>query len=171
MSYEQFQDLEQIRKWTTSRVREDLCNVHEAYQYFRYKYKVKPHQQPKKVEHEQHIDDIINENERNETEDKQETEEDTNESVTLGVQHRGKISTKEASRILRAFWPKNIVKDVKVRKRMEIVDVAPDYQPLWVVVKFARNYTFENYLDWPAHEDNWPDAFDKGLFREELDWC
>ena len=39
--------------------------------------------------------------------------------------------------------------------------------PLWVVVRMAPGYTFENYLDWPEYEDNWPLGFDKGLFKEE----
>ena len=91
------------------------------------------------------------------------------EVATLGVQHRGKISTKEATKVLRLFWPKHIVKSVKVKKRAE-VDVVEDYQPLWVTVTLAHGYTFDNYLDWPRYEENWPDQFDKGLFKEESDW-
>ena len=91
--------------------------------------------------------------------------------VTLGIQHRGKISTKEATRVLRAFWPKYVVRSVSVKKREEIVDVFPDYHPLWVMLTLARGYSFENYLDWPEFEENWPDGFDKGLFKEEGDWC
>ena len=41
VSFEDLQNLEQVQKWTTSKIREDLCLVHEAYQYFRHKYKNK----------------------------------------------------------------------------------------------------------------------------------
>ena len=41
VTFEDLQNLEQVQKWTTSKVREDLCMVHEAYQYFRHKYKKK----------------------------------------------------------------------------------------------------------------------------------
>ena len=105
-----------------------------------------------------------------ETDNKEETDEKY-EMVTLGVQHRGKISAKEATRVLRLFWPKNIVREVRVKKRVELVDVFPDYQPLWIFVTLNRGFTFENYLDWPKYEDNWPNEFDKGLFKEEGDWC
>jgi hypothetical protein len=95
---------------------------------------------------------------------------DKDEVVTLGVQYRGKISAKEATKVLRAFWPKHVVKDVKVKKRVEIVDVVPGNQPVWVIVRLVRGYSFENYLDWPLYEENWPEQFDKGLFKEESEW-
>ena len=41
VTFDDLQNLEQVQKWTTSKVREDLCMVHEAYQYFRHKYKKK----------------------------------------------------------------------------------------------------------------------------------
>ena len=114
--------------------------------------------------------------EKQETDDKDETEnaeatDDHLETITLGVQHRGKISNKEATRILRKFWPKYVVKSIAVKRRVDIVDVFPDYKPIWVMLTLARGYTFESYLDWPANEENWPEGFDKGLFKDEGDWC
>ena len=88
--------------------------------------------------------------------------------VTLGIQHRGRITTREATRLLRQFWPKNIVKDVEVKKRRE-PHVVPGYSPLWVFITFTPGYSFENFLDWPDYEENWPESFDKGLFKEEED--
>ena len=46
VSFEDLQNLEQVQKWTTSKIREDLCLVHEAYQYFRHKYKNKGETDP-----------------------------------------------------------------------------------------------------------------------------
>ena len=34
----------------------------------------------------------------------------------------------------------------------------------------ASGYSFENWLDWPLCEDNWPNQFDKGLFKEDSEW-
>ena len=87
------------------------------------------------------------------------------EKVLLGIQHRGKITVKEATRILRNFWPKNVIKEVEVKRRRELS--APGYTALWIKIKFCSGYNFENYLDWPEFEENWPDAFDKGLFKED----
>ena len=42
-----------------------------------------------------------------------------------------------------------------------MVDRSPDYTPLWIVVTLAHGYNFENWLDWPQCEDNWPSVFDK----------
>ena len=132
-------------------------------QYFRYKYKPKTREQQRLV--------IQPEAEKmDEGKVENEEKDEVYEVVTLGVQHRGKVSTKEATRVLRVFWPKNIVKEVEVKRRVEIVDVVADYQPLWITVTLAHGYTFENYLDWPLYEENWPDQFDKGLFKEESDW-
>ena len=88
----------------------------------------------------------------------------------MGVQHKGRITLKEANKLLREFWPKTIVKNVEVKRRVEVADKSPDYQPLWVVVTMATGYSFENWLDWPLCEDNWPIQFDKGLFKEESEW-
>ena len=88
--------------------------------------------------------------------------------VRLGIQHRGKITTKEATRTLRQFWEKNIIRDVEVKRRKEF-HLAPGYTALWIIITFAPNYTFENYLDWPEFEENWPETFDKGLFKEDDD--
>lgn len=87
--------------------------------------------------------------------------------TVLGVQHRGKITAKEATRVLRSFWPKTVVKEVEVKRRKEMT--APGYAALWIIVKFAPGYDFENYLDWPEFEENWPETFDKGLFKEDDD--
>lgn len=57
---------------------------------------------------------------------------------------------------------------MRVRRRREVGE--PGYSPLWVSLVLAPGYTFENYLDWPTYEDNWPAGYDKGLFREEVDW-
>ena len=92
-----------------------------------------------------------------------------NEKVLLGVQHRGKITSKEATKMLRKFWPKVIIKEVEVKRRREVSDFIPGYTALWIRVRFAQDYNFENYLDWPEFEDNWPDTFDKGLFKEDDD--
>ena len=89
------------------------------------------------------------------------------ERVLLGVQHRGKISSKEATKMLRKFWPKNIIKKVEVKRRREAGDKIPGYTALWISLRFTAGFNFENYLDWPEFEDNWPDTFDKGLFKEE----
>ena len=88
------------------------------------------------------------------------------EKLTLGVQHRGRITNKDATKILRQFWPRTVIKSVEVKRRKEL-GAHPGYQPLWVIVRLAPGYTFENYLDWPEYEDNWPLGFDKGLFKEE----
>ena len=50
-----------------------------------------------------------------------------------------------------------MIKDVEVKRRSELAP-HPGYQPLWVIVRLAPGYTFENYLDWPEYEDNWPQA-------------
>ena len=94
-----------------------------------------------------------------------EKEEENSVKTILGIQHKGKIKSKEATRILRNFWPKTVIKEVEVKRRKEIS--APGYTALWIVIRFAAGYNFENYLDWPEFEENWPDAFDKGLFKEE----
>ena len=91
------------------------------------------------------------------------------ERVLLGVQHRGKISSKEATKMLRKFWPKNIIKGVEVKRRREAGDKIPGYTALWLSLRFTPGFNFENYLDWPEFEDNWPDTFDKGLFKEDDD--
>ena len=56
---------------------------------------------------------------------------------------------------------RTIIKTVEVRRRHEVVDRSPDYTPLWIVVTLAHGYNFENWLDWPQCEDNWPSVFDK----------
>ena len=71
--------------------------------------------------------------------------------------------------MLRKFWPKVIIKEVEVKRRREVSDYIPGYIAFWVRVRFAQDYNFENYLDWPEFEDNWPDTFDKGLFKEDDD--
>ena len=42
----------------------------------------------------------------------------------------------------RQFWPRNVIKEVEVKRRREIAP-HPGYQPLWVIVKLAPGYTFE----------------------------
>ena len=42
------------------------------------------------------------------------------ERVILGVQHRGKVTTKEATKMLRKEWPRNVVKEVEVKRRREV---------------------------------------------------
>ena len=42
----------------------------------------------------------------------------------------------------RQFWPRNIIKEVEVKRRSELAP-HPGYQPLWVIVKLAPGYTFE----------------------------
>ena len=143
-------------------VRDDLCLVHEAYQYFRHKYKAKD------------LKYNIQLASANKTPVRNEKEADDNENamtekVLLGVQHRGKITSKEATKMLRKFWPKIIIKEVEVKRRREVGDIIPGYTALWVRLRFAPGYNFENYLDWPEFEDNWPDTFDKGLFKEDDD--
>ena len=148
-------------------IREDLCQVHEAYQYFRGKFQSKHKEKDTWVhlttEHDQ-------ENENEGTEDSKEEQIKVFEKITMGVQHKGRITPKEANRLLRDFWPKTIVKRVEVKKRKEVADRFPDYFPLWVIVTMSPGHTFENWLDWPQCEDNWPQQFDKGLFKEESEW-
>ena len=48
------------------------------------------------------------------------------EKVTLGIQHRGNISTKDATKMLRSFWEKSIVKNIEVKRRKEF-HLAPGY--------------------------------------------
>ena len=142
-------------------VRDDLCLVHEAYQYFRHKYKAKD------LKYNIQLQSSVK------TPVKKDIPDDASnamlEKVLLGVQHRGKITSKEATKMLRKFWPKNIIKEVEVKRRREVGDIIPGYTALWVRVRFTPGYNFENYLDWPEFEDNWPDVFDKGLFKEDDD--
>ena len=42
------------------------------------------------------------------------------ERVILGVQHRGKVTTKEAAKMLRKEWPRNVVKELEVKRRREV---------------------------------------------------
>ena len=134
--------------------------MHEAYQYFRGRYKSK-HKDKSDWTH-------IKQDEWKEKEDLAESTKF--EKITMGVQHKGRVSAKEANKLLREFWPKNIVKKVEVKRRVEVADRSPDYQPLWVVVTMATGHSFENWLDWPLCEDNWPNQFDKGLFKEDSEW-
>ena len=59
------------------------------------------------------------------------------------------------------FLDRNIVKTVEVKRRSEVSDRSPDYVPLWIIVTMSHGYNFENWLDWPQCEDNWPNTFDK----------
>ena len=74
-------------------VREDLCQVHEAYQYFRHKYKDKD----KTL--------LMNQSKRpfefRQPEKEEENENIVYQKLTLGVQHRGRITSKEATKVLR----------------------------------------------------------------------
>ena len=56
---------------------------------------------------------------------------------------------------------RNIIKTVDVKRRTEVSDRSPEYTPLWIIVTMAHGYSFENWLDWPLCEDNWPSTFDK----------
>ena len=56
---------------------------------------------------------------------------------------------------------RSIIKTVEVKRRHEVTDRSPDYTPLWIIVTLAHGYSFENWLDWPQCEDNWPSVFDK----------
>ena len=64
------------------------------------------------------------------------TEPNQSEKVLLGIQHRGGISPKEATRQLRKFWPKNIIKYVEVKRRKDSETPAPGYKSLWIIVRF-----------------------------------
>ena len=143
------------------KVRDDLCLVHEAYQYFRHKYK---RYDTKDLKYNIQLASAIKAPVRPEN-----AADVVNEKVLLGVQHRGKITSKEATKMLRKFWPKVIIKEVEVKRRREVSDYIPGYIAFWIRVRFAQDYNFENYLDWPEFEDNWPDTFDKGLFKEDDD--
>ena len=52
----------------------------------------------------------------------------------MGVQHRGKTTPKDASKLLREFWPRNIVREVEVKRRVEIAEKSPEHQALWIIV-------------------------------------
>ena len=58
-------------------------------------------------------------------------------------------------------FSRNIIKTVEVKRRNEVADRTPEYTPLWIIVTMAHGYSFENWLDWPQCEDNWPCTFDK----------
>ena len=135
--------------------------MHEAYQYFRGKFQAKQREKGAWTHIQQDKDD-------NETFAIEVSK--TLEKITMGVQHKGRITPKDANKMLRDFWPKAIVKHVEVKRRVEVADRSPDYQPLWVIVTMATGHSFENWLDWPLCEDNWPNQFDKGLFKEESEW-
>ena len=49
----------------------------------------------------------------------------------------------------------------------QVGNYVPGYTALWILLRFCPGFTFENFLDWPEFEENWPDTFDKGLFKEE----
>ena len=36
-----------------------------------------------------------------------------------------------------------------------------EHWSFWIIVTLAHGYNFENWLDWPQCEDNWPGTFDK----------
>ena len=91
VSYEDLQNLEQVQRWTSGKVREDLCQVHEAYQYFRHKYKDKTLL----------INPSKNTFQMKPVEAQQEDGDSLYEKLVLGVQHRGRITTKEATKTLR----------------------------------------------------------------------
>ena len=57
------------------------------------------------------------------------------EKVLLGIQHRGGISLKEATRQLRKFWPRNIIKEVEVKRRKDSANETPGYKSLWIIVR------------------------------------
>ena len=69
----------------------------------------------------------------------------------------------------------------------------PGCTAFWISLTLAPGYDFENFLDWPQvshrlqrraisilrfeyklcsfqNEDNWPNGFDRGLFKEESEW-
>ena len=117
--------------------------VHEAYQYFRHKYK------DKGSKHQDSIISIyykylgVNKSQMplpqisSITKSNKECNQNTDsEKVLLGIQHRGGISLKEATRQLRKFWPKNIIKEVEVKRRKDSVNEAPGYKSLWIIVRF-----------------------------------
>ena len=54
---------------------------------------------------------------------------------------------------------------MQVSRRQEVADRSPDYVPLWVTVRLAHGYNFDNWLDWPHCQDNWPEQFDKVTCR------
>ena len=54
---------------------------------------------------------------------------------------------------------------MQVSRRQEVADISPDYVPLWVTVRLAHGYNFDNWLDWPHCQDNWPEQFDKVTCR------
>ena len=142
-----------------NQIREDHCQVHEAYQYFRGRFQAKHREKGSWT----HLKDVGEDTPAVEVSK-------TFEKITMGVQYKGRTTSKEANKLLRDFWPKNIVKNVEVQKRIELTDRSPEYQPFWVIVTMDTGYNFENWLDWPLCEDNWPSQFDKGLFKEESEW-
>ena len=62
-------------------------------------------------------------------------------------------------------YVRSVVRSVQVSRRQEVADRSPDYVPLWVTVKLAHGYNFDNWLDWPHCQDNWPEQFDKVMCR------
>ena len=77
--------------WVLFEVREDLCQVHEAYQYFRHKYKDKTLL----------INPSKNTFQLNPAEVQQDDGNTIYQKLTLGVQHRGRITVKDATKTLR----------------------------------------------------------------------
>ena len=44
---------------------------------------------------------------------------------------------------------------------IKVGEKTPEHWPLWITVTMAHGFNFENWLDWPQCEDNWPATFDK----------
>ena len=104
--------------------------MHEAYQYFRGRFQAKQKDKSAWTHLKQENENLAVEVSK------------TFEKITMGVQHKGRITPKEANKLLREFWPKTIVKNMEVKRRVEVADKRPDYQPLWVVVTMATGYNF-----------------------------
>ena len=60
------------------------------------------------------------------------------------------------------------MKRLEVRRRQEVSDRSPDHVPLWVIVTMTQGYNFDNWLDWPQCEDNWPQHFDRVIQADNL---
>jgi hypothetical protein len=92
--------------------------VHEAYQCFRGRFQAKQKDKSAWTHLKQDGEELAVEVSK------------TFEKITMGVQHKGRIMLNEENKLLREFWPKTIVKNVEVKRRVEVADKSQDYQPL-----------------------------------------